>query len=237
MSEDGEFRVRPGKAKRSAAQGRNARGLVAEVLRVAAKSGGGKRAGWGGSRRSGQSSFGRGRTSFARSRLFGSGRRVLVKALPECAARSFRMASCGAVRPHSERRSRCRRCAVERRRNCGRIAVGPPRLQWRSHCRFVFQRATRHAVRVPRPSGPTGMIGQSIPSSVRSSIVAGEGGNGRDRRGQDTRRTPICRKAEAFPWLHAGASVGERAARNEKPNNYNAPSGTIACFGRKAARR
>ncbi|MBA3677549.1 MAG: DUF3363 domain-containing protein [Sphingosinicella sp.] len=82
MSEDGEFRVRPGKAKRSAAQGRNARGLVAEVLRVAAKSGGGKRAGWGGSRRRGHSSFGRGRTSFARSRLFGSGRRVLVKALP-----------------------------------------------------------------------------------------------------------------------------------------------------------
>lgn len=82
MSEDGEFRVRPGKAKRGAAQSRNARGLVAEVLRVAAKSGGGKRPGWGGSRRRGQSSFGRGRTSFARSRLFGSGRRVLVKALP-----------------------------------------------------------------------------------------------------------------------------------------------------------
>src|SRR3546814_18215243 len=47
MSEDREFRVRPGKAKRSKAQGRNARGLVAEVLRVAALSGGGKRAGWG----------------------------------------------------------------------------------------------------------------------------------------------------------------------------------------------
>lgn len=82
MSEDIEFRVRAGKAKRSSGQGRNARGLVAEVLRVAAKSGGSKRAGWGGSRRRGQSSFGRGRTSFARSRLFGSGRRVLVKALP-----------------------------------------------------------------------------------------------------------------------------------------------------------
>ncbi|CAH0353873.1 MULTISPECIES: DUF3363 domain-containing protein [Sphingomonadaceae] len=82
MSEDSDFRIRPGKAKRSKAQGRNARGLVAEVLRVAARSGGGKRAGWGGSRSRGQSSFGRGRTSFARSRLFGSGRRVLVKALP-----------------------------------------------------------------------------------------------------------------------------------------------------------
>lgn len=82
MSEDREFRVRPGKAKRSKAQGRNARGLVAEVLRVAAMSSGGKRAGWGGSRRRGQSSFGKGRTAFARSRLFGSGRRVLVKALP-----------------------------------------------------------------------------------------------------------------------------------------------------------
>jgi len=82
MSEDSDFRVRPGKAKRSAAQGRNARGLVAEVLRVAALSGGGKRGGWGGSRPRGQSNFGRGRTAFARNRLFGSGRRVLVKMLP-----------------------------------------------------------------------------------------------------------------------------------------------------------
>ncbi|AXE65278.1 type VI secretion protein [Hyphomonas sp. CACIAM 19H1] len=82
MSEDSEFRVRPGKAKRSKAQGRNARGLVAEVLRVAAKHGGKQRGGWGSPRRRGQSSFGKGRTAFARSRLFGSGRRVLVKALP-----------------------------------------------------------------------------------------------------------------------------------------------------------
>ena len=82
MSEDSDFRVRPGKAKRSKAQGRNARGLVAEVLRVAALHGGTKRHGWGGPRRRGQSSFGRGRTAFARGRLFGSGRRVLVKALP-----------------------------------------------------------------------------------------------------------------------------------------------------------
>ncbi|MCE4544732.1 hypothetical protein LY284_20365 [Caballeronia sp. PC1] len=53
------------------------------MLRVAARSGGGRRTGgWGGSRRVGQSNFGRGRTSFARSRLFGSGRRVLVKIVP-----------------------------------------------------------------------------------------------------------------------------------------------------------
>ncbi|QMW21627.1 relaxase/mobilization nuclease domain-containing protein [Sandaracinobacteroides saxicola] len=82
MSEDSEFRVRPGKAKRSKALGRNARGLVAEVLRVAALHGGTKRAGWGEPRRRGQSSFGKGRTAFARSRLFGSGRRVMVKMLP-----------------------------------------------------------------------------------------------------------------------------------------------------------
>lgn len=82
MSEDNTFRVRPGKAKRSKAQGRNARGLVAEVLRVAALHGGTKRADWGGPRHRGQSSFGNGRTAFARSRLFSSGRRVLVKALP-----------------------------------------------------------------------------------------------------------------------------------------------------------
>jgi type IV secretory pathway VirD2 relaxase len=82
MSEDSDFRIRQGKAKRSKAQGRNARGLVAEVLRVAALHGGTKPAGWGGPRRRGQSSFGKGRTAFARSRLFSSGRRVLVKALP-----------------------------------------------------------------------------------------------------------------------------------------------------------
>ncbi|MBU7588439.1 MAG: DUF3363 domain-containing protein [Sphingopyxis terrae] len=81
MSEDSDFRIRPGKAKRSKAQGRNARGLVAEVLRVAAIHSGGRRSG-GVSRRGGQSSFGRGRTAFARSRLFGSGRRVMVKMLP-----------------------------------------------------------------------------------------------------------------------------------------------------------
>ncbi|PZR79535.1 MAG: type VI secretion protein [Stutzerimonas stutzeri] len=82
MSEDSDFRVRPGKAKRSKAQGRNARGLVAEVLRVAAMSGGNGHRAWSGPTRRGQSNFGRGRTTFARSRLFGSGRRVMVKALP-----------------------------------------------------------------------------------------------------------------------------------------------------------
>ena len=81
MSKDSDFRIRPGKAKRSKAQGRNARGLVAEVLRVAAIHSGGRRSG-GASRRGGQSSFGRGRTAFARNRLFGSGRRVIVKMLP-----------------------------------------------------------------------------------------------------------------------------------------------------------
>jgi hypothetical protein len=82
VSEDSEFRVRPGKAKRSKAQGRNARGLVAEVLRVAAIHSGGRRGGASGARRGAQSTFGRGRTAFARSRLFGSGRRVMVKMLP-----------------------------------------------------------------------------------------------------------------------------------------------------------
>lgn len=82
MTEDREFRVRPGKAPRSNGQARAVGGLVAEVLRVAARSSGTRRPGWGGSRRTGQTSFGRGRTAFARSRLFGSSRRVLVKMLP-----------------------------------------------------------------------------------------------------------------------------------------------------------
>jgi type IV secretory pathway VirD2 relaxase len=81
VNEDSQFRIRPGKAKRGKAQGRNARGLVAEVLRVAAIHSGGRHGG-ARPRRGGRSSFGRGRTAFARSRLFGSSRRVLVKALP-----------------------------------------------------------------------------------------------------------------------------------------------------------
>nr|WP_314438855.1 DUF3363 domain-containing protein [uncultured Brevundimonas sp.] len=82
MSKDSDFRVRPGKAKRSKAQGRNSRGLVAEVLRVAAIHSGGRYSDWSGSRRRGQSNFGRGRTAFARNRLFGSSRRVVVKMVP-----------------------------------------------------------------------------------------------------------------------------------------------------------
>jgi hypothetical protein len=82
VSDDREFRVRPGKARRSNGQVRAVGGLVAEVLRVAARSSGTRRPGWCGNRRSGQSSFGRGRTAFARSRLFGSGRRALVKMVP-----------------------------------------------------------------------------------------------------------------------------------------------------------
>jgi len=82
VSEGEDFRVRPGKVRDRGRPGGKARGFVAQVLRIAARSGGGKSRGWGGSRRHGQSNFGRGRTSFARSRLFGSGRRVLVKALP-----------------------------------------------------------------------------------------------------------------------------------------------------------
>ncbi|EQB02943.1 relaxase/mobilization nuclease domain-containing protein [Sphingobium baderi] len=82
MSEDGDFRIRPGKVRDRGRPGGKARGFVAQVLRVSARSGGGRPRGWGGSRPRGQSNFGRGRTAFARSRLFGSGRRVLVKALP-----------------------------------------------------------------------------------------------------------------------------------------------------------
>ena len=84
MSEDGDFRIRPGKVRdRADGQGRKARGFVAQVLRIAARSSGSRRSGGrGGSRPRGQSNFGRGRTAFARSRLFGSGRRVLVKMVP-----------------------------------------------------------------------------------------------------------------------------------------------------------
>ncbi|MCI1756185.1 MAG: hypothetical protein LKM31_10650 [Sphingobium sp.] len=82
MSEDQEFRVRPGKGRRNPAHARNLRSFVAQILAVASKSGAGRSHGWASPAGRGQSSFGRGRTAFARSRLFGSNRRVIVKALP-----------------------------------------------------------------------------------------------------------------------------------------------------------
>ena len=59
---------------------------------------------------------------------------------------------------------------------------------------------------------------------------------GRDRRGQDISSAPFSRKAEAFPWLHAGASVGARAARKGKASEINASNGTIGHSRPKAAR-
>jgi hypothetical protein len=59
---------------------------------------------------------------------------------------------------------------------------------------------------------------------------------GRDRRGQDTRPAPFRRKAEAFPWLHAGASVGARAARKRKASKINASNSTIGHSRPKAPR-
>lgn len=82
MSEGREFRIRPGKIGHGAARRVATPGLIADVLRVAAKSGPGGRKGWGMSPRRGRSSFGRGRTAFGRSRLFGSSRRAIVKMLP-----------------------------------------------------------------------------------------------------------------------------------------------------------
>lgn len=82
MADDNEFRIRPGTARRSGGQNRAIGGLVAEVVRVAARSGSGRVSGWGRVRRANPSTFGRGRSAFARGRLFGSSRRVLVKALP-----------------------------------------------------------------------------------------------------------------------------------------------------------
>ncbi len=69
------------------------------------------------------------------------------------------------------------------------------------------------------------------PVQVRRKEEKNHGQKGR----QDTSRTPIRRKAEAFPWLHAGASVDGRAARKEKTSNFKEDHGTLALTGRKAA--
>lgn len=81
MTDGDEFRVRPGRSRQKGS-GAKARGLVAEVLRAAAKTGTGRHHGWAAPQRRGHSHFGRGRTAFARNRLFGSSRRVVVKVLP-----------------------------------------------------------------------------------------------------------------------------------------------------------
>jgi len=61
--------------------------------------------------------------------------------------------------------------------------------------------------------------------------------NQKKKGGQDTSRTPFSLKTSCFQHHGAGASVGERAAQREKASNINAPNGTIACFGGKAALR
>lgn len=80
------------------------------------------------------------------------------------------------------------------------------------------------------------MIAAVIRSLVREEIRKEQAAKCLRRRLQDTSRTPFARKAKAFPWLHAGASVGARAARKEKPSNNNARSGTTGLFARETAR-
>ncbi|MBY2958952.1 hypothetical protein FIV32_09390 [Sphingomonadales bacterium 58] len=65
--------------------------------------------------------------------------------------------------------------------------------------------------------------------------VPGRAGQSRRKGRQDRSRTPFPRKAKAFHGVHAGAAVGERAARKKKANKINVPNGTIGHFRRKAA--
>jgi type IV secretory pathway VirD2 relaxase len=74
---DSDLHVRPGRIGNRKIPG--AKSFVGHVLRATQKAGG---QGRGGLSRLGQSNFGRGRTAFARNRLFGSHRRVMVKARP-----------------------------------------------------------------------------------------------------------------------------------------------------------
>ncbi len=74
---DNDLQVRPGRIGNRKIP--SAKSFVGQVLRATQKAGSQGRSG---PSRRGQSNFGRGRTAFARNRLFGSHRRVLVKARP-----------------------------------------------------------------------------------------------------------------------------------------------------------
>lgn len=93
MSEgDSDFRVRPGRSKTTRAP--KAKSFLNQVLRAAKKAGHvGARASGRRAPNYGRSTFGRGRGSFSRSRLFSSTRRVVVKArVARHQGRSFRSA-------------------------------------------------------------------------------------------------------------------------------------------------
>jgi hypothetical protein len=76
------------------------------------------------------------------------------------------------------------------------------------------------------------LVGMVLPLDEKGE----EAGKRWRERGQDRKRTPFYRKAEAFHAVHAGASVGERAARKEKASKFKARNGTTGHFRRKAAR-
>jgi hypothetical protein len=80
------------------------------------------------------------------------------------------------------------------------------------------------------------MIAAVIRGLGREEIRMDQGGKCLRRRLQDTRRTPFRQKTVGFLWLHAGASVGARAARKEKTSNINAFDGTTCLSGQKSAR-
>lgn len=79
------------------------------------------------------------------------------------------------------------------------------------------------------------MITAMIRGLARKELRMEQGGKCLRRRLQDTRRTPFRRKIVDFPWLHMGASVGERAARKKKVCNINTSDGTMRLSERKSA--
>lgn len=80
------------------------------------------------------------------------------------------------------------------------------------------------------------MIGAHARSAAGFEQGTGRAGNRGEVRGQDISSAPFSRKAEAFPWLNAGAPVGARAARKGKASKNNASNGTTGHFRPKAAR-
>ena len=171
------------------------------------------------------------RPAYSRGRRAGCGRNG-----GECAAGSLRMASFGAVRSHYRQRVRVVCRAIRRHIRRAGIGRGACHRSARERGSFVAGNAGGHAVRPPRPRGPTAMIGARARSAAGFEQGTGRAGNRGEVRGQDISRTPFRRKAGAFPWLHMGASVGARAARKGKANRFNASNGTTSHFWPKASR-
>src|SRR3546814_5707736 len=117
------------------------------------------------------------------------------------------------MRPHYRLRCRPVSRAIGRHIRCAGIGRGALHRTAGERGSFVTGNAGGYVVRSPRPRGPTAMTGARSLSAAGFKAGGGSAGNRVPVRVPDTCLPPFRLKATAFPCLHIGASVGERAAR------------------------